>query len=96
VTTRMLFREVNERIEGLARGTRSGLEIRPEQFLCECQDDQCTVRLDLTLEEYAAISRDGGVFIVAPGHAAHSDRVIAVRGSYVLVEEQLSQTPASR
>jgi hypothetical protein len=81
----MLFREVNERIEGLARGTRSGLEIGPEQFLCECQDGHCTDRLYLTLEEYAEISQDGTVFIVADGHEAAADVVIEERPGYLLV-----------
>jgi hypothetical protein len=85
MSTRLLFREVNERIEGLARGTRSGLEIRPEQFLCECDDDGCTHRLDLALEEYATISRHGDVFIVAPGHETDADHVIEARSGYLLV-----------
>lgn len=81
----MLFREVNERIEDLVRGTRSGLEIRPEQFLCECQDGQCTDRISLTLAEYAEIARDGDVFIVAHGHETDADLVIGERPGYLLV-----------
>jgi hypothetical protein len=47
-------------------------------FVCECDDVRCTERLLLQLQPYDTI-RDGGLYIVFPGHDIGSAR-IASRG----------------
>jgi hypothetical protein len=38
-------------------------------FLCECDDENCTKTIQLTLREYAARQGPGdGIFVCAPGH----------------------------
>ncbi|HYY32152.1 MAG TPA: hypothetical protein VE693_01015 [Gaiellaceae bacterium] len=38
-------------------------------FLCECDDENCTQTIQLTLREYAARQGPGdGIFPCAPGH----------------------------
>jgi hypothetical protein len=59
-----VFREVNERIEGL--------QDRPptvyEAFICECCLDGCSETISLTIEEYEGIRSHPARFAVMPGH----------------------------
>ena len=59
-----MFREVNEKIEGLFRGDNSTLT----EFSCECADEQCRRGLPLTVEEYEHVRRIPTHFLVVPGH----------------------------
>jgi hypothetical protein len=51
-----LFREVNERIE------------RVTASLCECGDDSCTERIEVSLPEYDRVRQDSTLFFVCSGH----------------------------
>lgn len=62
--SRELLRDVNERVAAL--GGR-GDEIL--SFLCECSDDFCVDQVVMQLARYEQI-RDGGGYVLAPGHAA--------------------------
>lgn len=62
--TRVLLRDVNERVAGLAG---RGDEIL--SFLCECSDDFCVDQVVMQLSRFEKI-RDGGGYVLAPGHAA--------------------------
>jgi hypothetical protein len=77
-----LFRAVNERIRELA-GTWDG----EYDFMCECEDEECTRVLRLT-EEYAALRADPGQFAVLPGHERRADEVISRGDRYVMVRKQ--------
>jgi hypothetical protein len=59
-----LFREINERIEDLNEGF--GLVLPVGEWICECADDACTERIEMTTDEYEAIRKDGSWFFVAP------------------------------
>jgi hypothetical protein len=61
-----LFREVNERIE---RVTET-LQVTSETIaiLCECGNDSCTERVDVSLEDYERIRGESDLFFVIPGH----------------------------
>ncbi len=61
-----IFRSVNERIEHLARP--QGDDAHVFEFLCECSNLDCTLRLPLTIAEYEEVRSDPTVFVVAPGH----------------------------
>lgn len=61
-----LFRDVNERLEGLAEAFQ--LVSERTTFVCECADLACIQKLDLSLAEYEEVRSDGNSFIVAPGH----------------------------
>jgi hypothetical protein len=59
-----LFRELNERLQGVADafdGTRT-------VFVCECADPGCTEQVEVPTAEYEAIRSDGNSFLVARGH----------------------------
>jgi hypothetical protein len=62
----VLFRDVNERIEKLA--APQGTDADTFEFLCECANLDCSLRLPLTLAAYEAVRADSALFVVAPGH----------------------------
>ena len=81
--TQSLFREVNERIEGIGKDLRIEGEV-----LCECAQRDCTKTLPLTLEEYEAVRRIPTHFFVAPGHdVPQIDRVVEENERYAVVEK---------
>jgi len=57
------FRALNDRLE---RETR---EAQPLIVLCECADEDCTKRIELTRAEYEETRSDPAQFVVAPCHA---------------------------
>lgn len=59
-----VFREVNERIEDLAR------ELPNVEFICECARSECSACVSMTVEEYERVRADGNHFLVVPGHEA--------------------------
>ena len=61
-----MFREVNERIEGLA-GT-FGLGEQPLDLICECGDVSCAQQIRMTGADYEAIRKEPTFFAVYPGH----------------------------
>ncbi|MGZ7023702.1 MAG: hypothetical protein ACXVJ3_20885 [Ilumatobacteraceae bacterium] len=86
-----LFRRVNDRIREL--GQSDG---RYYDFVCECADDECTKRLQMTEIEYDAVQTSLDQFIVLPGHehSNGSNRVIARAERYVVVSFAESGPPA--
>jgi hypothetical protein len=69
-----LFRTANERL-------RKQIEhaVQPDQavpFLCECMDDVCMKRIDMTLGDYRQVRASDDTFAVAPGHAAPRGEVV--------------------
>jgi hypothetical protein len=69
-----LFRTANERLrrhveDAVAPG-------RPVPFLCECLDELCMERIEMTMDEYQHVRAREDTFAVAPGHAARDGEVI--------------------
>ncbi len=62
-----LFKEVNERVEGLAQTHRPGRDA-PYEFLCECANADCTFRISLPLSVYEGVRADPTQFVVLPMH----------------------------
>jgi hypothetical protein len=75
-----LFREVNERIEDLARPAYS------RAFICECCNENCNETLSITIEEYEDMRGDGNRFAVLPGHEDRDvEDVVQANGRYLIV-----------
>jgi hypothetical protein len=74
-----LAREVNERIELLAKSENGQIEV-----LCECGDENCTAQLPVSLPEYERVREDATLFLVVPGHEAPD--VEEVVGSFDLFD----------
>jgi len=83
-----LFREVNEQIESLSRGSSSTFH----EFSCECADQGCIESVPLTLEEYESVRRNPTHFLVRPGHVySEIERVVETDGQglrFEVVEKQ--------
>jgi hypothetical protein len=61
-----LFRNVNERIEGL--GEAFGLITESMTIVCECGDSSCVEQIELAVPEYERIRSDSTLFVIVPGH----------------------------
>jgi hypothetical protein len=83
------FREINERIERANDGFAFAFSV--EAWICECSNESCAERLQLSVEEYEGIRSDGARFLVAP-HEAHVwleiEEVIAHCDRYWVVEKK--------
>jgi hypothetical protein len=84
-----LFREVNERIEGLS----SEWEDEGEQegslgIVCECGRNDCIDLIEVTRAKYEAVRSDPRRFLVMPGHE-HTDsaRVVERNGGFSVIEK---------
>ncbi|HEY8029249.1 MAG TPA: hypothetical protein VIE38_07035 [Gaiellaceae bacterium] len=75
---------MNERIAENALRFEAG----STEFICECDDPQCTTRVEATLEEYEQVRADGARFLLAPGHGDKSiEQVVEHRGHFMIVEK---------
>jgi hypothetical protein len=87
VENEKLFRTANERLRERAEAL-----VRPGQsipFLCECIDETCMVRLDLTVDEYEETRADDEQFVIAPGHPRlEGERIVAERDGFVIVSKE--------
>ncbi len=61
-----VFREVNERIEGLAE--TFDLKTQSLDLVCECGDAACVERISMTQAEYEEIRSEAHQFAVHSGH----------------------------
>jgi hypothetical protein len=60
----MLARDVNERVKGLNEGFSLVLPVGA--WICECANDTCSERVEMSASEYEEIRSDGAHFFVAP------------------------------
>ena len=69
-----LFRTANERLREQVADSVTADRLVP--FLCECVDELCMVRVEMTLDDYRRVRADENTFAVAPGHAAVAGEVV--------------------
>jgi hypothetical protein len=81
-----LFREVNERIEGVSK------TVPPEEqlmeFVCECDNRACTEKISATRAEYEAVRATATHFILVPGHEDPEVEHVALQNERFLVVEK--------
>jgi hypothetical protein len=82
-----LFREVNERVEEVAkRFADHDEEDRPIGFVCECGRRDCTESIEATRAQYEAVRSNPLRFLLRPGHEDDSvERVIQRTERFVVV-----------
>jgi hypothetical protein len=83
-----VFREVNDRITGLAKLFKWG---EPEHLdlLCECRNATCIQRIEMPQAEYKAVRAVDTQFALYPGHAdPEIERVISSHKGYEVVAKQ--------
>jgi hypothetical protein len=84
-----LYRSVNERIKQLNAALG---EVTPDgdshEWLCECADTDCIVRISATLDEYEGVRENPRTFIVAPRHLyPEAERVLTENTRFTIVEK---------
>jgi len=69
-----LFRTANDRLhEQIEDVVPDG---RSVPFLCECMNELCMERMEMTLGEYRHVRASNDTFAVVPGHAAPFGEVV--------------------
>ena len=85
----LLFRDVNERIAGVAEPHSREDDRHVYEFLCECSNVGCDLRLPLTLSAYEQVRSEPTYFVVAPGHELPEIEYVVSRGpDYQVVRKQ--------
>ena len=84
-----LYRSVNEQLKQL--NVVLG-EVAPDgdpyEWLCECADTDCTIRVSATLDEYEAVRENPRTFIVALRHLyPEVERVLDENSRFMIVEK---------
>ena len=82
-----MFREVNERIEGLNR--TFGALTQQMDIVCECGRSTCLERILVPLPDYEHVRSDPTRFMLVPGHDDPSVEAVVANGEgYVVVRKQ--------
>lgn len=72
-----LFRMANDR---LRRQVEDAVPAgRPVPFLCECMDELCMERIEMTIGDYRDVRASEDTFAVVPGHEATDGEVVVER-----------------
>jgi hypothetical protein len=80
-----LFREVNERVAQMHAGFQSGPD--PE-WICECGDETCFVKVVVPLDAYREIRSHSDWFFLEHGHEKPDvELVVREADDYVVVEK---------
>jgi hypothetical protein len=102
IENEMIFRRVNEAvIQNLvdldAEHTKNNeLDLLWDQaillqFRCECSDENCDVRIPLTLKDYQEIHIDRDTFIIKPNHQVDPiEKIIKIEETYSIVKKNNS------
>jgi hypothetical protein len=85
----VFFRELNEKLERRALD-RAGGDARFE-IVCECDREECTERIPISLAAYETVRSGPADFIVAPGHADATVEWTRVRTSRYDVVTKLGE-----
>jgi hypothetical protein len=84
----LLFRDINERMKNLESGF--SVLVPVGAWICECANDACAERVQMSAEEYEAIRSSGTRFLVAPSNEhvwPDVERVVESTDHYWVVEK---------
>jgi hypothetical protein len=83
-----VFREVNERIEGLQRGFAVA-QNQPLHIVCECDRLDCTSRITVSVETYESVRARSDEFFAVEGHEDRQVEEIVDSGpGYLIVRKK--------
>jgi hypothetical protein len=83
-----LFREVNERVKDVNDSFHVFTSL--SDWVCECANDECVQRIEMSAREYEHVRRDGARFFVAPSEEhvwPEVERVVERLANYWIVEK---------
>ena len=82
-----LYRTINERIKELNQ-TFAQAGVANSEWICECADTDCTLRLSATLNEYETVRSNPRAFMISPGHVfPEVERVLDENDRFMIVEK---------
>lgn len=82
-----LYRSINEKILELNQ-TFAEAGIEQSEWICECADTDCTVRIAATLPEYEMVRSNPRTFIIALGHLyPEVERILNENDRFMIVEK---------
>jgi hypothetical protein len=82
-----LYRSINEKVKELNQ-TLAEAGVENSEWICECADTDCTVRIEATLLEYERVRSNPRTFIVSQGHLHPGvERVLNENDRYMIVEK---------
>jgi hypothetical protein len=82
-----LFRMANNRLRRQIEDAVPAGE--PVPFLCECMDELCMARVEMTMGDYRHVRASDDTFTVAPGHAAPDGEVVVEKkGGFHVVRKE--------
>ena len=80
------FRYANERLDELVAQRSDRRALVP--FFCECADERCLARIEMTVEDYEAAHMHSDYYIVLMGHPrTEGEELIEDKGSYQVLEK---------
>ena len=86
VENQQIFRLANERLDEQVRALN--MDGSPVPFLCECADDACLGRVELTHGQYAEVRTADNRYVILPGHAmVDGEQIMKDNGDHLLVEK---------
>jgi hypothetical protein len=74
----ILYRTVNEKIEGL--NAAFGTLTETMTVVCECGDESCAEQIELDVSTYERVRADPTLFVILPGHAEPDVESVVERG----------------
>jgi hypothetical protein len=81
-----VFRSANERLSGVVEERGASADRVP--FLCECADEECMGRVDLTLDEYRDVRSHERLFVMLHDHPRTvGEEVVEERNGYDITEK---------
>jgi site-specific recombinase len=81
-----VFRAANERLRSAVEARMPAADVVP--FLCECADETCMGRLDLTLDDYRSLRSHERRFVMLTGHLRTAgEEVVEKRDGYDITEK---------
>jgi hypothetical protein len=82
-----VFRVANERLHRQIADAVAADRLVP--FLCECADERCMERVEMTLADYESVRAHPDTFAVVPGHAVEQvEKIVEDRGSFHVVQKE--------
>jgi len=86
-----LFRDVNEHVKDLNEGFSIVYPVG--EWICECANDTCTERVEMSAAEYEKIRSEGTRFFVAPSdeHVWHDVELVTERNDRYWIVEKVGQ-----
>jgi hypothetical protein len=82
-----LYRSINEKVKELNQ-TFSEAGIADSEWICECANTDCTLRIPASLHEYEAVRSNPRTFIISPEHLyPQIERVLNQNDRFMTVEK---------